>query len=88
MPTWISLSVYPIASPPSFFSFQFYENCHELHKYILVEKKKAAQGEGPGFDGELNNFSSPQLSSLSKLVSDMFYFNAVGLLLMRPVIRK
>jgi hypothetical protein len=71
-----------------FISFQLYENCRELHKYTLDEKKKFAQGEGPGFEGELNNFQSPQLSSLSKLVSVMFLFYAVGLLLMEPVIRK
>jgi len=48
-------------------NFQIYENCRELHKYTLVEKKKFEQGEGPGFEGEFNNFQSPQLSSLSKL---------------------
>jgi hypothetical protein len=68
-------------SPPSYyrlglsdriytcFSFQLHTNCRALHKYTLEEKKKAARGEGPGFDGELNNFQAPQLSSLAKLVS-------------------
>ena len=63
---------YYIFSP--FSSFQIYENCRELHKYTLVEKKKFKQGEGPGFEGEFNNFQSPQLSSLSKLVGVMFLF--------------
>ena len=52
-----------------FYSYQLHANCRALHKYTLQEKKKAARGEGPGFDGELNNFQAPQLSSLSKLVS-------------------
>jgi hypothetical protein len=52
-----------------FFSFQLHANCRTLHNYTLHEKKKAARGEGPGFDGELNNFQAPQLSSLAKLVS-------------------
>jgi hypothetical protein len=54
-----------------------------LHDYILAQKKKAAQGERTGFDGELNDFQSPQLSSLSKLVNALLYFYAIGLLLMR-----
>jgi hypothetical protein len=53
-----------------------------LHDYTRAEKKKAAQGEGTGFDGELNNFQSPQLSGLSKLVSSLLFFYAIGLLLM------
>jgi len=48
-------------------NFQIYENCRALHDYTRYEKKKAARGEGPGFDGELNNFQAPQLSSLAKL---------------------
>ncbi len=50
-------------------SFQLHANCRALHEYTLGEKKKAARGEGPGFNGELNNFQAPQLSSLAKLVS-------------------
>jgi hypothetical protein len=53
----------------TFYSYQLHANCRALHKYTLEEKKKAARGEGPGFDGELNDFQAPQLSSLSKLVS-------------------
>jgi hypothetical protein len=48
-------------------NFQLHANCRALHNYTLQEKKKAARGEGPGFDGELNNFQAPQLSSLAKL---------------------
>jgi hypothetical protein len=54
-----------------------------LHDYTLAQKKKAAQGEGADFDGDLNNFQSPQLSSLSKLVSALLYFYAVSPLLMK-----
>ena len=82
IPTLIRLSAYPIALS-SLSSFQLYENCLMLHDYTRAQKKKAAQGEGTGFDGELNNFQSPQLSSLSKLVSALLDFYAVGLLLMR-----
>jgi hypothetical protein len=51
-----------------FFSLQLYENCRMLHEYTRAQRKKAAQGEGPGFDGELNDFQAPQLSSLARLV--------------------
>ena len=51
-----------------FFSFTLYENARELHKYTREQKKKGAGGEGTGFDGELDNFQGPTLSSLSKLV--------------------
>lgn len=44
-----------------------------LHEYTRAEKKKAARGEGPGFDGELNDFQTPELSSLAKVVSMLFY---------------
>ena len=57
----------------SFFSFQLHANIRALHNYTLQEKKKAARGEGPGFDGELNNFQAPQLSSLAKLVSILLF---------------
>ncbi|KAH9959977.1 caspase domain-containing protein [Russula dissimulans] len=51
-------------------NFQLHANCLALHNYTLKEKKKAARGEGPGFDGELSNFQAPQLSSLSRLRMD------------------
>jgi len=51
-------------------NLQLHTNALALHKYTLQEKKRAARGEGPGFDGELNNFQAPQLSSLSKLNMD------------------
>ena len=40
---------------------------------IPCRKKKAAREEGPGFDGELNNFQAPQLSYLAKLVSILLF---------------
>ena len=57
-----------------FFSFQLHANHRAQHNYTLQEKKKAALREGPGFDGELNDFQAPQLSSLAKLVSISFLF--------------
>ncbi|KAH9979130.1 caspase domain-containing protein [Russula compacta] len=51
-------------------NFQLHANCRALHQYTLDEKKKAERGEGPGFDGEFNNFQEPQLSSLAKLNMD------------------
>ncbi|KAI0246645.1 caspase domain-containing protein [Lactifluus subvellereus] len=48
-------------------NFQLYANCCVLHEYTRAQKKMAARGEGPGFDGELNNFQTPELSSLAKL---------------------
>ena len=54
-----------------FFSYQLHANCRALHKYTWDEKKKARRGVGPGFDGDLNNFQAPQLSSLAKLVSTL-----------------
>ena len=55
-----------------FYSYQQHANYHALNEYNLEGEKKAARGEGTGFDGELNNFQAPQLSSLSKLVSILF----------------
>jgi hypothetical protein len=40
-----------------------------LHEYTHDQRKKAARGEGNGFDGDLDNFQEPELSSLVKLVS-------------------
>jgi hypothetical protein len=56
-----------------FFSYQLYENCRMLHEYTRAQKKKAANGNGNGFDGDENNFQEPQLSSLVRLVSILFY---------------
>lgn len=64
-----SKAAFAIVLYPLYYSYQLHANCRALHKYTLAEKKEAAHGEGPGFDGELNNFQVPQLSSLSKLVS-------------------
>jgi hypothetical protein len=39
-----------------------------LHEYTRDQRKKAAHGEGNGFDEELDNFQEPALSSLVRLV--------------------
>jgi hypothetical protein len=57
----------------TFFSYQLHANCRALHEYTLQERKRAARGEGPGFDGELNNFQTPQLSGLARLVSILLF---------------
>jgi hypothetical protein len=49
-------------------SFQLHDNAMALHNYTRDQKKLAAHGEGNGFDGELDNFQEPELSSLVKLV--------------------
>ena len=54
------------------FSFQLHANYRVLHEYTRNQKRKRARGEGPDFDGELNNFQAPELSSLVKLVSSIF----------------
>ena len=54
----------------TFFSFQLHASCQALHHYTLQEKKKAARGEGPGFD---DDFQALQLSSLAKLVSILLF---------------
>ena len=51
------------------FSHQLHDNAMALHEYTHEQKKKAARGEGNGFDGDLDNFQEPDLSSLVKLVS-------------------
>lgn len=51
-------------------NFALHENACELHTYTRKEKKKAARGEGSGFDGELDNFQEPKLSSLGRLDMD------------------
>ncbi|KAN0136282.1 Caspase domain containing protein [Lactarius tabidus] len=51
----------------SHINFQLHDNAIELHKYTRYQKMKASHGEGDGFDGELDNFQEPVLSSLAKL---------------------
>jgi hypothetical protein len=46
-----------------FSSFELHDNALALHEYTRHERKMAT-----GFDGELNNFQEPELSSLVKLV--------------------
>ncbi|KAH8994283.1 caspase domain-containing protein [Lactarius akahatsu] len=51
-------------------NFALHENARELHAYTREQKKREARGEGNGFDGELDNFQEPKLSSLAKLNMD------------------
>ncbi|KAH8989879.1 hypothetical protein EDB86DRAFT_2831373 [Lactarius hatsudake] len=51
-------------------NFELHKNALELHKYTRYQKKNASQGRGDGFDGELDNFQEPQLSSFAKLNMD------------------
>jgi hypothetical protein len=44
-------------------SFELHDNALALHEYTRHERKIAS-----GFDGELDNFQEPELSSLAKLV--------------------
>jgi hypothetical protein len=44
-------------------SFELHDNALALHEYTRHERKMAT-----GFDGELDNFQEPELSSLGKLV--------------------
>ncbi|KAI0246856.1 caspase domain-containing protein [Lactifluus subvellereus] len=54
----------------SHINFQLHYNALALHEYTRDQKKKAARGEGSGFDGELDNFQEPELSSLVRLNMD------------------
>ncbi|KAI9438731.1 caspase domain-containing protein [Lactarius indigo] len=54
----------------SHINFQLHDNALELHKYTRYQKKKATHGKRDGFDGELDNFQEPLLSSLAKLDMD------------------
>ncbi|KAH9005351.1 hypothetical protein EDB83DRAFT_754341 [Lactarius deliciosus] len=55
-------------------NFALHENARELHAYTREQKKREARGEGNGFDGELDNFQEPKLSSLAKLnMDDVFH---------------
>ncbi|KAF8256898.1 caspase domain-containing protein [Lactarius quietus] len=49
----------------SHINFALHQNARELHAYTRQQKK-----EGNGFDGEMDNFQEPNLSSLSKLNMD------------------
>ena len=54
--------------PVSFYSFQLHDNALALHEYTRHERKMAASGNGVRFDGELDTFQEPELSSLGRLV--------------------
>jgi len=48
-------------------NFQLHYNALALHEYTREERKKAHHGRGDGFDGELDNFQEPELSSIVRL---------------------
>ncbi|KAI9510660.1 caspase domain-containing protein [Russula earlei] len=54
----------------SHINFQLHDNALALHDYTRDQRKKASHGEGDGFDGELDNFQEPELSSLVRLNMD------------------
>jgi len=54
----------------SHINFQLHYNALVLHEYTLEQRKKARHGQGDGFDGELDNFQEPELSSLVRLNMD------------------
>jgi hypothetical protein len=54
-----------LALSPLFLSFQLYYNACALHVFTRNERKNA---RGEKFDGELDSFQEPQLSSLMRLV--------------------
>jgi len=59
------------ATPSAFFfhfSFQLHDNGLALHQYTRQQRKMAHGGQGDGFDGELDAFQEPELSSLGRLV--------------------
>jgi len=57
-------------------NYQLHASCRALHDYTLFrkteKKRRIARGDSAGseFDGELNNFQTPELSSLAKLNMD------------------
>lgn len=50
-------------------SFELHDNALALHEYTRHERKRHT-----GFDGELDNFQEPELSSLGKLVRCASWF--------------
>ncbi|KAN0136650.1 Caspase domain containing protein [Lactarius tabidus] len=50
-------------------NFVLHENTLDLHKYTRQQKKK-----GIDFDGEMDNFQQPKLSSLTKLVGLCYFW--------------
>lgn len=51
----------------SHINFQLHDNALALHEYTRDQRKKAHRGQGDGFDGELDNFQEPELSSIVRL---------------------
>ncbi|KAH9968493.1 caspase domain-containing protein [Lactifluus volemus] len=54
----------------SHINHKLHDNAMALHEYTYYQRKKVARGEGNGFDGDLDNFQEPELSSLVKLNMD------------------
>jgi len=48
-------------------NFQLYYNARALHEFTRNERKNARYYKGDKFDGELDAFQEPQLSSLMRL---------------------
>jgi hypothetical protein len=48
-------------------NFQLHDNALALHEYTRHERKLEASGQAVHFDGELDNFQEPELSSLVRL---------------------
>jgi len=51
----------------SHINFQLHDNALALHEYTRGQRKKAHHGQGDGFDGELDTFQEPNLSSFVRL---------------------
>jgi len=51
-------------------NFQLHDNALALHEYTRHERKRSHVGQADRFDGELDNFQQPELSSLVRLKMD------------------
>ncbi|KAH9998768.1 peptidase C14, caspase domain-containing protein [Russula vinacea] len=51
-------------------NFQLHDNALAMHEYTRHERKRTHLGDADRFDGELDNFQQPELSSLEKLNMD------------------
>ena len=69
------------------FSFQLHDNALALHEYTRHERKRTHLGDANRFDGELDNFQQPELSSLVRLVCSHHGFGFCRLTDRRPVHR-
>jgi hypothetical protein len=69
------------------FSFQLHDNALALHEYTRHERKRTHLGDANRFDGELDNFQQPELSSLVRLVCSHHGFGFRRFTDRRPVHR-